>query len=64
MSIQCTNGEAIDIIENEGIGYAVLHYCDGSNFEDYITCFLWDAAQNSLQNLVDYLELKTGREID
>lgn len=29
-----TNGYAVDTIENEGVAYAVMHYCDGSVFKD------------------------------
>lgn len=59
-----TNGWAADTIENEGVAYAVMHYCDGSSFKDVETALLWDAAADALARLVDHLRRETGREID
>lgn len=59
-----TNGYAIDTIENEGLAYAVRHYCNGSEFKDTQTALLWDKAQRALNELIEYLENETGREID
>jgi len=58
-----TDGDAVDIIESEGMGYAVEHYCDGSNFESEETAKLWDAAQSALNDLRKHLERQTGREV-
>lgn len=63
MSDLDTNGAAVDIIENEGIGYAILHYTSGSNFKDQETARLWDVAETALNDLVDYLEAETGRKV-
>lgn len=57
-----TNGDAFNIIENEGAGYAVQHYCDGEEFKDPETTRLWNEAGTALENLVTYLERETGRE--
>jgi hypothetical protein len=59
-----TNGTAIDIIENEGIGYAVLHYTSGDAFKDPETQIRWQNAAGSLEALIEYLQDETGREID
>jgi hypothetical protein len=59
-----TNGDAVAIIENEGLAYAVRHYTDGAQFKDPHTGTLWDAAALALDNLIDYLEAETGQEID
>lgn len=59
-----TNGVAVDILENEGLAYAVRHYCDGSEFKDPMTTLLWDKADRALTELVEYLQNETGREIE
>lgn len=59
-----TNGYAVDTIENEGLEYAVRHYCSGDEFKDEITAKLWNAADAAIDALVKYLENETGREID
>lgn len=51
-----TNTDAVDIIENEGIGYAVLHYCDADNFIDPKTQLLWKSAELALKDLQEHLE--------
>lgn len=58
-----TNGDAVDIIENEGLGYAVTSYCGGENFKDPVTAGLWSAAENVLTALTKHLERETGREV-
>lgn len=50
-----TNREAGEILEDEGIEYAVRHYCDGSYFKDETTGKLWDASAKSLNALVKHL---------
>lgn len=57
-----TNEEAVDIIEVEGLDYAVQHYCRGDRFEDPVTHLLWDVAAEELNALVSHLKEKTGRE--
>lgn len=58
-----TNGVAVDIIENEGVGYAVQHYIDGDAFKDPETVRLWKAADKGLKDLCEYLANETGREV-
>lgn len=58
-----TNGWAVDTIENEGLEYAVRHYCDGSEFKDTHTALLWDKAARALDELVTYLVDETGRDV-
>lgn len=57
-----TNGYAVDTIENEGLDYAVRHYCGADSFKDPKTRELWAAAEKGLNDLVKYLEDDTGRE--
>jgi hypothetical protein len=57
-----TNGVAVDIIANEGIGYAVLHYIDGDAFKDPETVKKWNAAETALNDLRSYLTKETGRD--
>lgn len=64
MSDKETNGYAVDTIENEGLAYAVRHYCSGSTFKDEDTAFLWDQAATALDALIRHLENETGREIE
>ncbi len=58
-----TNGDAVDIIENERLDYAVRHYCNGSDFKDRVTAELWDEAGTALNALVAYLQDETGRDL-
>jgi hypothetical protein len=60
---QYTNGDAVDIIDNDGLAYAVRHYCDGSYFHDAVTAALWDKAADGLNELVRYLKKETGRDL-
>lgn len=59
-----SNEDAIQIIQSEGLGYAVYDYCSGSRFADPRTVKLWDEARAALQALGDYLEECTGLEIE
>lgn len=59
-----TNGDAMDILANEGVGYAVTGYCSGDHFKDPETTRLWNAAEEGLNNLTQYLERETGRSLD
>lgn len=54
------NRYAADTIENEGIGYAVLHYCSGDVFSDPKTRELWNEACEALEALETYLRDGVG----
>lgn len=56
-----TNGYAVDVIANEGTGYAVQHYISGTEFKDPETVRLWCAAAEALDELEHYLKNETGR---
>ena len=56
-----TDGDAVDIIENEGIAYAVQHYCDGWYFKNEETAALWTRADKALSELEAHLKRSTGR---
>lgn len=58
------NETAIQIIQGEGLGYAVTDYATGSSFADPQTARLWHDAREALGALCDYLEEATGMEID
>jgi hypothetical protein len=58
------NEMAIQIIQGEGLGYAVTDYCRGDAFADEQTAKLWTDARQALGALCDYLEATTGLEID
>lgn len=58
-----TNGDLVDIIENESLGYAVQHYLGAEHIEDRETAKLWKAADEALGALVKRLERQTGREV-
>ncbi len=51
-----SNARAAQIINNEGIGYAVQSYIRGSEFSDPITVELWNSADNALCLLEEYLK--------
>ena len=59
-----SNGDAVAIINNEGIGYAVRHYISGSAFKDPETAKRWKAADDALCALVEHLERETGQEVE
>jgi hypothetical protein len=58
-----TNGDAVDIIENEGLDYAVRHYISGDEFKDPETAKRWKLADKTLTDLCEYLARETGREV-
>lgn len=58
-----TNAEAVDIIESEGLEYAVRHYTSGMTMKDPSTSALWAAADAALGDLVEHLERETGRKV-
>lgn len=51
-----TVNRASDIINNEEIGYAVMYYCHGSDFNDKKLAKLWDDAAKALKKLEEYIE--------
>jgi len=53
-----TNAEAVQIIENEGIGYAVQSYISGSEFKDVETVRLWFQAEQALDELKEHLGME------
>jgi len=48
--------EARRIIDNEGIGYAVLHYCTEKHFEDKEVRKLWKKARLALEKLNKFVD--------
>lgn len=57
-----TNGDAVGIIQNEGLDYAVRHYIDGEEFKDPETARLWKLSDACLSALVEHLKRETGQE--
>jgi hypothetical protein len=57
-----TNGDATDIILDDGLAYAVRHFTDGDDMQDEKTGRLWDEAATALDALVDHLHAQTGRD--
>lgn len=57
-----TNGYAVDVIENEGLGYAVKDYIHGGAFKDPETARLWTLAAETLEALEAHLRDETGRD--
>lgn len=57
-----SNGDAVDIIDNEGIGYAVLDYTSAEEFKDTRTAELWANAAIALGELESWLAAETGRD--
>lgn len=49
--------EVRSIVENEGIGYAVLHYMGADRVENPVTAKLWEDAEKALKALSDRLHL-------
>lgn len=58
-----SNGYAADTIQEEGLDYAVRHYCDGSTFRDPETARLWDVAAKAIDDLYAHLSEETGRDV-
>lgn len=50
-----SNDRACQIIANEGIGYAVQHYINATEFSDIETARLWNEADIALDNLEAHL---------
>lgn len=53
---QESNLDAFNRIKQEGIGYAVQHYSDGTEYADPMTRLLWKLAGDSLNELESYLK--------
>lgn len=53
-----TNEEILDIVQTEGLGYALTGYLGPSNggFEDKRLGELWDKAHDALYELESYLD--------
>lgn len=60
--MKLSNNEAINIIQSEGMGYAVQHFISGEAFKDPQTAALWNAAADALTKLETHLETTTGHE--
>jgi len=52
-----TNEEVKDIIDNEGLGYAIQDYMSSDDFEDAQLAKLWDKASEALNAVTKYLGL-------
>lgn len=50
-----TDHQVAMTIENEGVGYAVLHYMDSTSIRSPETKKLWDDAENALKALMEHL---------
>lgn len=51
-----TNLDVAEIVEFEGLGYAITGYMGSTNFEDKDLAKLWDQAQNILGQIEIILE--------
>lgn len=51
------NDKIKDIIEDEGLGYAVLDYLSPKEIDDPILARLWQSAQITLKQIEEYLDL-------
>jgi len=60
----CSNKRARQIINQEGIGYAVQSYCYAEDFKDPQTVLLWQKACDALNELENYLEQDSSIEED
>jgi hypothetical protein len=52
-----TNEEIYNIIDKEGLGYAVTSYLNSDNIEDEKLVELWKIAQRALLDIENYLSL-------
>lgn len=48
--------EIADIINAEGLGYAIQHYLSGSNIEDQKLSKMWDEAESLLCRIEERIE--------
>lgn len=51
-----TNLNVSEIVDREGLGYAIIAYMDSDDFEDRHLAKLWDKAQKILREIEDILE--------
>lgn len=59
---QFSNTDACRIIGNEGVGYAVAHYCNFYNFQDEKMRELWKVAGDAISELEKYADQFEGDE--
>jgi len=59
-----SNKRARQIINQEGIGYAVQSYCSAEEFKDPQTVYLWKKAYEALESLEFYLAQVSSIEDD
>lgn len=59
---QFSNFDARRIIDNEGVGYAVAHYCNFYNFQDEKMRELWKTAGDAISELKKYADQFEGDE--
>lgn len=46
-----------DIIEEEGLGYAIQHYISSKSIKDPKLAKLWIAAEEAMSKIIDYLKI-------
>jgi hypothetical protein len=51
-----TIAEVADVVENEGLGYAITGYMSSESIKDKELAELWDKAEDILQQITDILE--------
>jgi hypothetical protein len=59
-----SNRKVADIVECEGLGYAITDYMNSDDFEDKHLAELWDQAQTVLQEIEDILEVANEDDED
>lgn len=57
-----SNFDAFDIIQNEGIGYAIQSYCSGKDFKDAKLGKMWDKAKKILDEIENYVDTHSNDE--
>ncbi len=50
-----SNEQVVEIIETEGLGYAIGEYLNADNIEDETLATMWEEAQNLLHEIDNYL---------
>lgn len=53
-----TKEDLRDIVETEGLGYAIMDYVNPKNIEDKDIRVLWETAKDAMEDLADELELE------
>jgi hypothetical protein len=59
-----SNRKVADIVECEGLGYAITDYMNSDDFEDKHLAELWDQAQTVLKEIEDILEVANEDDED